>query len=140
MELLIRIRDKVGTDVYRDCKLTKRGDVIDIRPDGHPWGRRELANPDWRIVRVPISANEAHALLAPEPGNRLTNRMLRKRLFRLDVDNASLPNNIKNWLRDDSRATPILDVAATRVRGIVQEKTPLSDPAVLGPLNENVIG
>lgn len=49
MELLVSIADKcdhVGS--------TKRGDVIEICPDGWGWSDAELNHPDWRVIRSPI--------------------------------------------------------------------------------------
>lgn len=140
MELLVRIRNKTSPDVYQNCRLTKRGDVIAVRPDGHPWGKRELSNPDWRIIRVPISLAEAGALIDKEPGNPRTNRMLQRRSFYLNVDWSELPAGVKSWILDDTRQEPIRQFTAAAIRSIVAQRTALTDPNVLGPQNENVIG
>lgn len=62
MELLIQVsRDPVRPTVH------PVGDVIAAMPDGHLWGREELAHPHWRIVRVPgMTRAEADSLTAPE--------------------------------------------------------------------------
>ena len=57
MELLISFVDKsdhVGS--------TKRGDVIEICPDGWGWSDAELTHPDWRIIRSPITQSMANIL------------------------------------------------------------------------------
>ena len=44
-----------------------RGHVIAIMPSPHQWGREEIANPDWQIVKAELADVEVHALLAPGP-------------------------------------------------------------------------
>jgi hypothetical protein len=88
-ELLVRVVDRVGANVYQDAKLTKRGDVIAVCPDGWPWGTTELANPEWRIVRVPGVAPEALAYLTAEEiesAETKGSRVLQRRAFKFDVD------------------------------------------------------
>lgn len=89
MELLIRIVDKPRSgDAALDSKRTTAGDVIAAMPDGHIWGREEVRNPDWRIVRVPgMGRTEAEALIATElPESFSPNRLLRKRQIRVDIE------------------------------------------------------
>ena len=53
-ELLIRVVDKIHpTDPDKNLATSKKGDVISVCPDGWNWGREELANPEWRIVKMP---------------------------------------------------------------------------------------
>ena len=70
-ELLVRVVDK-GTE-----RLA--GHVIAAMPSPHQWGRMELANPDWRIVKADIIEIEAEALLAPGPDGAF-------RLLRVNLD------------------------------------------------------
>lgn len=58
MELLIRTAPKGDREP---------GHVISICPDGWGWSAAERANPEWRIVRVPLLPVEADALLMPGP-------------------------------------------------------------------------
>lgn len=88
-ELLVRVVDKVGADIYQDAQLTKRGDVIAVCEDGAPWGTEDLANPEWRIVRVPgVAAERFMGLLTPELpiDPEQPSRTLQRRAFRLDLD------------------------------------------------------
>jgi hypothetical protein len=142
MEILFCIRGKQNTDFYLDIKLPKRGQVIDVQQDGWQWSERELTNPDWRIVRVSIPRIEAEALKSPEPKASPDHdtRLLRKRGFRLNVDFASLPQGVKNFLLDDVRSTPIGSITTTRLREIVTAESPVSDPRIIGPQFSNVIG
>ncbi len=131
-EMLVRVVDKVNDDPYLDVQCTKRGDVIAIQPDGWVWGREELRNPDWRIVKVPgVSVTQAAAFLGPELNTDPANpsRMLRRRAFRLDVD--ALPDP-KGQLGDHKRRNPLHRVNLDHV-GLMAfkvAKPPLSDPNV----------
>lgn len=101
-ELLIRVVDKVGTDVFKDAALTKRGDVIVVRPDGWNWGIQELANPEWRIVSIPdMPMVEAEAMLAMEPGDRSVPNVLQARMFKFDLD--ALPGVHGNKMKGDRK-------------------------------------
>lgn len=133
-EFLIRVKDKVNPDSpYLDVRCLKRGDVVDVCPDGWPWSQKELTEPFWRIVAVSgMTLDEAKTFLEPEPGDINLNRMLRRRAFFVDVDNTSLPKAIKTWIADDTRATPILSITLTRIRDLKTAKTPLTDPNVIG--------
>lgn len=85
MELLVRTKDKIGTTPELCAQCTKRGDVIVAMPDGHNWGTKEIANPDWRIIRVPdLGDSRAKALVAAEPLGLSPHP--RKRGMRLDLD------------------------------------------------------
>ena len=59
-ELLVRVVDK-GAE-----RLS--GHVIAAMPSPHQWGRMELANPEWRIVKADSLEIEAESLVAPGPG------------------------------------------------------------------------
>lgn len=127
MELLIRVVDRTGSDIYKDVGLTKRGHVIVVKPDGHDWAKDELTHPAWRIVRVNCTEAEANAMLAAEPGLE-TNRMLQRRAFRLDVDHLALPPAVKLFLSDDSRQTPIAEITLNQMRAIKTQTKPKKDP------------
>lgn len=104
MELLIRVKDKINLDsVELDALLTKRGDVIAIRPDGHRWGTKELSNPEWRIIHIPsLTERQAQELLEEEPVDQ-KNRQ--KRVRKIDIDDLSLSKRSKDFISDDTRAT-----------------------------------
>lgn len=115
-ELLVRVVDKTNPDdPYLDAQLTKRGDVICIQPDGWPWGREELANPDWRIIKLPgIAAESLAAFTAPEVDNDPANpsRVLQRRAFRLDLDHAVLAD-AASVMADGERKQPAKAMALT---------------------------
>jgi hypothetical protein len=133
-EFLIRVHDKTNPNsIYEDVRCMKRGDVVVVCEDGWPWSQKELTAPYWRIVKVPgMPMEEAQALTTPELGDINVNRMLRRRAFKLDVDNVNLPNAIRSWLADDTRAQPTLTVTLSRARGLKTLKQPAADPNVIG--------
>lgn len=47
MEVLVRLIDKGAAE---DC--SKRGDIVDVCPDGWAWSTAELTNPDWLILVI----------------------------------------------------------------------------------------
>ena len=129
MELYVRIFDKPfpeGHDPVKAAKLGKRGDVIAAFPNGHEWGRAELASPEHIVIRTAITQAEAEALLAIEPGDRTTNRMLRKRAFRLDCDALELDYT-------GQRTAVRVSKSAPAVRAAKQQKEPLQDPSLIDP-------
>lgn len=113
-ELLVRVVDKFNDDPYLDAQCSKRGDVIVVVEDGHAWGREELSNPDWTIVKVPgVSALDASAFVAREPNeSEQPNYMLQKRAFSFDLT---------------KQPTDLQSLLAAKVR-----KPALEDPNILG--------
>ncbi len=96
-ELLVRVVDKAPPSTSR------RGDVIAVQPDGWPWGRMEMANPDWRLVKLPhVSVEDARNALL-EPGRRSSPTQERglvpRRAFRLEIE-AGEPVTLP-WTLDD---------------------------------------
>lgn len=66
MELLISLVENGLTDQH-----VKVGHVIEVRPSGAWWSPLERGNPDWRIVRCDMKADEAYKLLTPGDGQTL---------------------------------------------------------------------
>lgn len=107
-ELLIRVKDKTNADdPDADRLCSKRGDVVVVCPDGHPWSEAERTAPYWRIVKLPgIDPADLDELIRPEiddtppePGQPPM-RLLRRRAAALDLD--ALPAAVRAWLDDDS--------------------------------------
>lgn len=116
-ELLVRVQDKVNADLDLDLQCTKRGDVIAACPDGWPWSEAERTAPYWRIFKIPaLPLDEALTLTTPElPADPLNPGRLRKRAQYLDVDAilaSALPQAIKDYLNDDTRAQQTFTVTA----------------------------
>jgi hypothetical protein len=143
MELLVRIVDKPQSgDVYLDAGRTVAGDVIAFAPDGHIWGREEVRNPDWRIIRVPgMQRVEAEATIGTElPEAFAPNRLLRKRQFALDIEQLDIMEG--GTILAERSATPkSVDavVSPANFRACRSLKPKLTDPRFIGPRKE-VIG
>lgn len=107
-EIIFFVRDKFNPeDVYADVKCYKRGHVIMVKPAGWPWTELELTNPDWRILKLPnVTEAQAASLVAHEipTDPQKPGKMLQRRGFKFDLDDVNLPNPIKSWLADDTRA------------------------------------
>jgi hypothetical protein len=133
MEFVLQYRSETTGDPYVDCQRLQPGDVIDYRPDGWQWSELELTNPDWRLFRIPgISDAESGSLLTEEPGDRITNRMLQRRAFFIDLSVMPLSDAVQAYINDDSRTIPIIDIPLASARPFVQPRVPLSDPNVIG--------
>jgi hypothetical protein len=115
-EMLVRVIDKVHPDPYTDANhCTKRGDVIVIFEDGHEWGRSEIDDPQYTIVKVPkVPAALAEGFVAPEvdTDHQHPSRMLQARAFKFNLE-----------------ATPddFFSLMAAKIR-----KPALQDPNVIG--------
>ena len=132
-EMLVRVVDKISADPYLNAKLTKRGDVISVQPDGWVWGKEEQKNPDWRIVKLPgVSVTNASQFVAPEKDADLKNpsRVLQSRAARLDLDN--LPLGIAAVMADIKRRNPTARTSLTAqdLAALKISKPPLADPNV----------
>lgn len=121
MELLIFTKDRVGSDVFQDTKLPKRGYVIDAHQDGCNWGRMELVYPRFRIVKVPaMTESFAETMLSAEIGFNDTptdQSTLQLRAFKFDLDDPSLPADFQAFIADDDRQAPHYLVADAPVDG-----------------------
>lgn len=132
-EMLVRVVDKISADPYLNAKLTKRGDVISVQPDGWVWGKEEQKNPDWRIVKLPgVSVTNASQFVAPEKDADPKNpsRVLQSRAARLDLDN--LPLGIAAVMADIKRRNPTARTSLTAqdLAALKISKPPLADPNV----------
>ena len=135
-EFLLRVHDKKHAETepdkpYLDVKLMQRGDIVECRDNGWPWSHLERSEPFWRIVKIPqMSLEEGQTYLAREPGNKLLNKMLQKRQFKLNLDNPALPASIRDFINDDTRAVDSITINANSVRNIRTTKDPVPDPNV----------
>ena len=145
-EMLVRVVDKINGDFYLNCQCTKRADVIVVQADNWNWGRMELTDPHYRIVRIlgyPLTAAQTYTVpeMPTDPNN--PSKTLQKRQYYLDLAHTIWPANFAAWLADDSRSQPILQVVFANViqtMGVLKvTKPPIQDPAVFGSPS-NVIG
>jgi hypothetical protein len=137
-ELLVRIKDKVGEDIYKDCQLTKRGDVITIQEDGWEWSTAELKNPEWQIIKYPkVSVESLAHFLAPEvdtnPDPKQQSKTLQRRMIKLDIDNlpskevfdyAIKVERTDAFIAFDTKNVTLDDYAITKAK--------VADPAIIG--------
>lgn len=119
-ELLIRVKDKRNQDdPIADRLCTKRGDVIVVCADGHPWSERERTSVDWRILMLPgIDPAYLADLVRPEIEDVQTagvppTRTVRARMYALDLE--ALPLAVRVWL-DDDRPTRAASRSLVRTR------------------------
>lgn len=141
MELLIRVVDKPLTGKQAiDCQRTRAGDVIVFQPDGWGWGIEEMANPDWRILRVAdLKSVDAEALAASELPLALDDKLIQKRQFTIDLASLDLAEGgrvlakrtAKNGIADTTVSLANL-VAARSL------KPRLVDANVIGPASASI--
>ncbi len=111
VEILFRVKDKKDDSPSKAIEVQRmhRGDVVVSMPNGQTWSDREKTNPAWRIIQFSsMTVGEAEALTAGEPDPALTKLNKWKRIRKLDFDNILIgPGKFKDFLDDDSRATPV---------------------------------
>lgn len=140
-ELLVRVVDKTNPDDPMKCAtFTKRGDVIVVQPDGWVWGKEELENPHWRILKIPgMSISEARAFLGEEmPTERpllfVRQPMLQARQFKIDLDHPKLPKKLKDYIEDHTRSESHhhIDHSEININDFKVKKPKLENPFVIG--------
>jgi len=52
-EILVMARDNVSSDPIKNSQLYKRGQVVCVQPDGHPWAAGELDTSVFNIIKLP---------------------------------------------------------------------------------------
>jgi hypothetical protein len=104
MELVIRVKNR-GNGGPGDSLA---GDVITIMPDGFNWGSAELTNPQWRIIRVPLTQVECDALLS-SPENNTREGYFVRRKYKINL-----------------KLLPIIDASENRTPGIIDLSNSLS--------------
>lgn len=129
-QLLVRVKDKINPNSeILSAKLMKRGDVVHVADENHVWGTKELSNPDWRILKVELTKEQAESLLAPEhPPDLLKEyKMLRKRAIRLNLDSMDVATNLLDT-RDDPKSV----FEKSFVESAIEVKERLAEPDVIG--------
>lgn len=139
-EMLVRLVDKINReDPHLDAKCLKRGDVVVICEDGWPWSNRELKNPAWRVLYFPyLSVEKAQAFLGPEidEGPKNPSKVLRRRAFKIDLDSALLPTEVKQAMQDGARVKTRIAVQLSELDALALKvgKPRLEDPSVFEPV------
>ncbi len=128
-EMLLWMQDRQGADIEHTSKLSQRGDVIVVQPDGWGWSLAEQTDPFVVVVVPDATVTDLESFLSPEmpqPGNEDaqwwdTTNTLQFRGFRVDVDSYT-----GGVLRSGANV-PLDEVLALKV-----QKPPLPDPKVIG--------
>ena len=137
-ELLIQVIDTTNDDVYRNYQCLKRGDVIDVVPDGWKWSQRELTNPNWRIIKLPGVEVDAvvdltHSEMSTTDPEVLRTGAYKKtwlaRTKRLDIGLAQIPKAIRDYLADNDRVRPsyTVDTSKFDITSIKETKALVAD-------------
>ena len=125
-ELLLRVHDKVNErDAWLHQRLTKRGDMIVVVPDGWTWGSGELTNPAWRIIVSDLPETEAIGYLAEEELSdeyAIRDRVWKRKIMQFRIDRAT--GDLASWLADDTRRVPKWYMSATDLRRFMERKPP----------------
>lgn len=140
-EILVFTKDIIGDDVYKNAKLPKRGFVIDVEPDGWPWGKEELSNAKLRILKFPgVDPSLFQSFMMPEMPTQPNinwydiSNTLQMRQYKLDIDHPSLSPTIRSLVADDTRSvqSSVADFDVTKALTLRKLNPPIPDPAVLG--------
>jgi len=157
MELVCQTFNKyMGDDIRTAVSHYQRGDVIEEGLDGAVWGKCVVHNPAFVILRVDISESRAKALKSKEPGDPLTNPILRRRLDHVDLDvlaSLGYPMPSETKAREmrypggkDTQdylalpENPVIQVKADDFEQAISRKIPLPNPLVLGGADPSVLG
>ena len=124
-QLLVRTKDKINDkDPVKNAGLTKRGDVIAIKPAETAWWTpTELSNPEWTVIKAELTKDAAESLLAPElpPDLNKTYAMLRKRALKIDLDSLAIATG-------ETREDPKDELATATIIEAVIVKERLAEP------------
>jgi len=96
VELLVKAVDATHPDKVKDIRgCWKRGDVVDIRPAGFEWGKKE-GPPKFQIITMLKSEADKLALLKPETEEKIIDagkveqrvelETLRRRKIKINLD------------------------------------------------------
>lgn len=126
-ELLVRTQSNVSADSVDDLKCWKRGMVIVAMPDGWAWGKEELSNPLFLIVKVPdMTLAAASAFLGNLIQAGRTDTVNPMRAFKLDLDNPVIATQIKADRTKENATLLSADVQALKV------SVDLVNPLIIG--------
>jgi len=103
-ELLVLNFDTSNKDSARDVFAYKKGHIIDIKPDGHTWGKEECL-PKFFVVKLPkVDVKDVQKYLEPKVDVLSIERpTIAVRKYKLDVVN--LPTLAKTALERDGMLT-----------------------------------
>ena len=112
-EILFRVVDVPHSNPNIHVRRYHRGDIVMWRVDGHAWSDRELTNPAWRIIRIGLTMTEVDFLARSEDDTFKNKGRVWARVRRINFDDIAIKGGFKNFLFDDTRSTPILNIGKT---------------------------
>jgi len=102
-ELLILAFNTSNADSAKDVFAYKLGHVIDVKPDGHKWGKEECL-PKFYLVKLPkVSVADVQKFLEAKMDVSTGTTQIAIRKYKLDV--ANLSTAIKSVLEKDGVIT-----------------------------------
>lgn len=109
-ELLVCARnlaqDRGYVDKELDSKCYERGDIIVVMPDGWQWGSGETGDSRFRILKIPgvtVAQVQAHMGSETDIDPQNPSKFLRRRAKALDLDSATIPQAVRNWLKEGGK-------------------------------------
>lgn len=127
-EILFRVVDVPHPDPNIHVRRYHRGDIVAWRVDGFTWGERELTYPVWRIIRIGLTMTEVNFLAREEEDTFKNKGRIWARVRKINFDDIAIKGGFKNFLVDDTRATPILNIGkTTTLNTLIVEKGDADD-------------
>lgn len=124
-EFLIKAISATHPDPLKDARgCYKRGDIVDVRPDGFKWGKEERL-PKFVIVKIPgLDAEKVKKYMQPhfETGvlfdynTEESPAVLKRRLHRVLID------DVPAVILDKLKTTGTVTVSLSQIRNYVQNK------------------
>jgi hypothetical protein len=129
-ELLIKAISANHSDpIKNEQGCYKRGDIVDVRPDGFGWGNSEGLPNFVRIGVTGVDASSIKNFMVSHYGMtgiqgvtglfETRQVVLKRRLWNVLLDDASMPQTIKDSLNSTGRVT----VTKDQIQGFVQNKS-----------------
>lgn len=120
-EILIRATDvDLGGTEKEARRSYRKGDIVEIRPNGANWGRNELSNPDngraLFVLKIPdVTVAQCEKFIQAWVDD-LTPVQQAKRRFRLVLD--EVPQGIRNTIRNQG----FVQLNWAQIRGFIEDK------------------
>jgi hypothetical protein len=109
--------------IVNESSIYQRGDVVDIKPDGHLWGKEEhpmtttYNPPHFFIVKIPgITVEQARKYIQPRMDDIDTTKVTTRRLFKL------LADDVPQWVKNSIQTTGEVTVTWAQIKNFVQNK------------------
>ncbi|MEO7778505.1 MAG: hypothetical protein ABIY63_13315 [Fibrobacteria bacterium] len=115
------------------------GDVVQVLPRDHVFGKEEIKNPLWKIVEMDIPSLEAMAMESEEHGDYLAKPILRRREFHFHFD--KMPRSARQKLEraPTGKHITLNAVEMAGIRAAKTRKAPMVDRQTIAGRNRQVI-